>query len=1053
MGSGGVLDVAMRVAYHEHNERVGYCGVNNNIKEDDDGVITITYHGRQTGETVQALTHDLRERLSRRQAAGQATLLLADLRSLELSDTTPQSSAAGREMLTLQVDRTAIISNSRFMGLLLHVMRFQSKGRKVRFFTTLSTGRRWLLGDERPGIQRSSVSLVSGLLIILLGLVTLLGWHLQNPYLMRWLPSLRPMNPLAAVGLVALGFGFICFWLEKLRLLKITGLLGIGIGIAALLPLHLDHILFRSGVLAYGPHADLADSAAWCFIAVGLTPFTVGTKRWFVRLGQYMIGGLIVGMALFNIFGQLYAHDFIYSLSPTFVTAFNLAVAFLMAGVTLVLMVLYRRAVDVLRWLTRVSWFMLVALLILQGITYASWSQAIARNKAESTQAFVKQATADGVTVGRRVQAYVDALYGFKGLFAASDFVDTHEFRDYYNTLNLQDAYPGLRAISFIAKVPEAQIPAFVAQQNANDNPIKIINKTNLPTHYIFTYLASGTSTPGTDLGSIAGRLQAFQKADATGLPVSSGTVQFAGSATQPATSGFFMTIPVSNKKSNAIIGYVNAVFNYSDFFSKTFSGNALDGVGITITDTNDMGKVFTNPLPNVRLVHKYSQMVSVADRSWNITVTSAGNFGLSRSQAALPQGTLISGQFFSLMILIIFVILSRGRRQALLLAERITADLHHERNIAVTNDQKSRAILSSIGDAVFAVDEHRRITLFNKVAERVSGYTHDEAIGKPYEEILKFVDEKHERPSRGFIDKAFKGHTASMQQNTLLVRKDGARVSVADSAAPIYDGKGTFMGVIVVFRDVSKEQALDRAKTEFVSLASHQLRTPLSAINWYSEMLLDGTGGKINKTQRGYLQEISEGNRRMVELVDSLLNVSRLEVGKMRNEPQDIAIAEMADSLHKEMEASLVAKQTVYESHIVPKLPAMHADPKLLRMIIQNLLSNAIKYTPEKGKVTLVIREAEAAEAQAHQLPAGHYMFISVQDTGYGIPKEQQDKIFQKLFRADNVRRMNVEGTGLGLYIVKEVAEKLGGTIWFDSIESAGTTFSVLIPIKTKES
>jgi signal transduction histidine kinase len=188
-----------------------------------------------------------------------------------------------------------------------------------------------------------------------------------------------------------------------------------------------------------------------------------------------------------------------------------------------------------------------------------------------------------------------------------------------------------------------------------------------------------------------------------------------------------------------------------------------------------------------------------------------------------------------------------------------------------------------------------------------------------------------------------------------------------------------------------------------------------------------------------------------MIELVDSLLNVSRLEVGKLKNEPQDTSMQEISASLMKELQTSITNKNMNITAKITPTLKTVFADPKLLRMVVQNLMTNAIKYTPENGHIVLTMREAIQEDVQTAKLQPGHYFYMSVADDGFGIPKEQQDKIFQKLFRADNVRKLDVEGTGLGLYIVKEVAEKLGGTVWFESAEGKGTTFHVLVPFKTQ--
>jgi PAS domain S-box-containing protein len=403
-------------------------------------------------------------------------------------------------------------------------------------------------------------------------------------------------------------------------------------------------------------------------------------------------------------------------------------------------------------------------------------------------------------------------------------------------------------------------------------------------------------------------------------------------------------------------------------------------------------------------------------------------------------------------VILVLFagvlLLMLHSRQQGYRMAARLTADLQRERDLAVASDQKSTAILASIGDAVFAIDAQRHIQVFNAAAERLSGYSSKEALGRPYEEILKFEAEGSGKVNKTFITQALAGKITTLTAPTVLIRKDGGRVPIADSAAPILDAKDHIQGAIIVFRDVSKEYDLDKAKSEFVSLASHQLRTPLSAINWYSEMLLSGDAGEMNTKQHDFLVEIFEGNQRMIELVDSLLDVSRLEVGKLPNRPVATDLAELVGRVEKEFATNIANRHLILTKDIAD-LPRVTADPRQLRMVIQNLVSNAVKYTPDRGKIHLVLRPATPDDMKAAgRHGAEPYWFFSVQDTGYGIPKIQQARIFNKLFRADNVRTLNVNGTGLGLYIVKEVVEKMGGLVWFESLESAGTTFFVIAPV-----
>jgi signal transduction histidine kinase len=242
------------------------------------------------------------------------------------------------------------------------------------------------------------------------------------------------------------------------------------------------------------------------------------------------------------------------------------------------------------------------------------------------------------------------------------------------------------------------------------------------------------------------------------------------------------------------------------------------------------------------------------------------------------------------------------------------------------------------------------------------------------------------------------------------------------------------YLIMVNVFRPM---ELIDKAKTEFVSLASHQLRTPLTSIGWYAEMLLAEDAGSINDEQKNYLNEIYKGNQRMVELVNSLLNVSRIDLGTFAIDPEAVNLEMLAQSVAQEQRPQTVAKKITLTLELAQSLPTMNADPKLLRIILQNLLSNAIKYTPDEGNVTLRINSKDKK------------VFIEVADTGYGVPDDQKDKIFTKLFRADNVREKDTEGTGLGLYLVKAIVEETGGSVWFESEQNKGTTFFVTLPIE----
>lgn len=244
-------------------------------------------------------------------------------------------------------------------------------------------------------------------------------------------------------------------------------------------------------------------------------------------------------------------------------------------------------------------------------------------------------------------------------------------------------------------------------------------------------------------------------------------------------------------------------------------------------------------------------------------------------------------------------------------------------------------------------------------------------------------------------------------------------------------------LGVVILMHNVTKEKEVERMKSEFVSVASHQLRTPLSAIKWFIEMLINGDAGEINMEQMSYLTQAFETNEHMIDLVNSLLNISRIESGRLAIDPETTDIIKLTEEAFNEV--SVIAAEKKQKIELVKpkvKIPLVMTDPRLLRQIIQNLISNAIKYTPEKGKIILTISKIDK-----------NFVQFDIRDNGLGIPVHQQDKLFQKFFRADNVIQTETEGTGLGLYVCKSLVEMLGGKIWFESQEDKGTTFSFTLP------
>lgn len=339
---------------------------------------------------------------------------------------------------------------------------------------------------------------------------------------------------------------------------------------------------------------------------------------------------------------------------------------------------------------------------------------------------------------------------------------------------------------------------------------------------------------------------------------------------------------------------------------------------------------------------------------------------------------------------------------------------------------------VDNASDHIIITDPEGKIIYANKGAERLTGYSHEEIIGK------------NPRLWGGQMPREFyknMWHIFAEEKKPFLSeirnkRKNGEFYDVHSSISPILDKNGNIIYFVGVERDITQEKAIDRSKSEFVSLASHQLRTPLSAINWYSEMLLGGDAGKLKDKQKDYTEEIYASSRRMSELVSALLSVSRIELGTFAVEPKPTNVVDLADSCIKEMQAKINAKHQFVERKYTSDLPLINVDQNLTRIVFQNLFSNSMKYTPNGGKISISIKRIDK------------HLEIAVSDTGYGIPARQKDRVFSKFFRADNIIPIETDGTGLGLYIVKELLEKVGGQIRFESEENEGSTFYVSMPL-----
>jgi PAS domain S-box-containing protein len=290
--------------------------------------------------------------------------------------------------------------------------------------------------------------------------------------------------------------------------------------------------------------------------------------------------------------------------------------------------------------------------------------------------------------------------------------------------------------------------------------------------------------------------------------------------------------------------------------------------------------------------------------------------------------------------------------------------------------------------------------------------------------------------------------------------RKSGVTTWIGENTRVVKDAEGRILYYEGFAQDISDRKQADQMKSDFVSFVTHQLRTPLAGIKWLLE--LASQEPDLSEDVRSYIADAREADERLVRLVNDLLDASRLERGKLTITPKEVDLAALTQSVLDEMQP-LIAERGHRVTFQPMALPPVWADPQLLRQVVLNLTSNAVKYTPPGGAITVTIRIGDfqfpisnlkniGSEPQSQIAnPKSQMLEWSIQDSGIGIPKTSQARLFEKFYRAENVLTIETEGTGLGLYLVRLILEQFEGRVWCESEEGRGSTFLFTVPLPGK--
>ncbi|HWB38624.1 MAG TPA: ATP-binding protein [Candidatus Saccharimonadales bacterium] len=372
----------------------------------------------------------------------------------------------------------------------------------------------------------------------------------------------------------------------------------------------------------------------------------------------------------------------------------------------------------------------------------------------------------------------------------------------------------------------------------------------------------------------------------------------------------------------------------------------------------------------------------------------------------------------------------------------------------AVGGKDRFETIINSIADGVIMIDKQQVVQLLNPAAAELCGWKIDEATGINVNQVFKLANKKGEplKTSEDPLHKIMESDKPIRVDEAFLLNRNNSQVAISLSLTPLPDPEGHVSGVVAVFRDVSTETAQQQQRADFISTASHEMRTPVAAIEGYLALALNEKVATIDARARDYLDKAHASAQHLGQLFQDLLTSAKAEDGRLTSHPTAVELGSFLDKLTSDLrlvaekkglfvEFVVGSKDSVINAtksgaiqKVVRPLYYVYVDPDRLREVITNLFDNAVKYTPE-GKVSLGLTGD------------GNVVQCYVRDTGPGIPAEDLPHLFQKFYRVDNSATRTIGGTGLGLFICRKIIELYSGRIWAESEVGKGSTFYINLP------
>lgn len=614
-----------------------------------------------------------------------------------------------------------------------------------------------------------------------------------------------------------------------------------------------------------------------------------------------------------------------------------------------------------------------------------------------------------------RINNYIALLRAGAGMFAGSENVTYQEFKEFVERLNLDKYYPGIQGIGYAQRTSPVQINSLVSRINNTYFPSYAVRpigerEVYFPIVYLEPQNKRNEAAMGFDMYSQETRREAMRSAWINGTSTTSGKVTLVQEIEGEVQAGFLIYTPMyiggdipetEEQREQLLHGFIYSPFRAGDLLNDIAVQSHNEGIDFVVYEGTETIEENLMYMPkdttyiNDKQLHRVVP-INVGGRDWTIEVYANDNFDYSDQRDLVPYMVLAGVAISTLLYL-----LSRSQYQS---RERIAR------------------ILNSITDGFFSVDKNWNFTYLNSEANKVLSQGETSLKGKNMWDVFPGFE-------KNIFGKAYK---KAMKERRAIIVEGYYEFNDSWFEARAYPSG---RGLSIYFQDITKRKQLENQKDEFLGIASHELKTPVTSVKAYGQLLERKFKEKGDKESSTLLHKMNKQIDRLSLLINDLLDVSRIQSGKIQFRFDNFDIVELVNDTVEDMNRTTNHKITIKSPK---KVKGVYGDSERIGQVLTNLISNAIKYSEGKEKVDVIL------EAQKSTVS------ICVKDYGIGIPKKEQKRIFERFYRSKDARQNNFAGVGLGLYISNEIVKRHGGKMTVKSEAGKGSEFCFIIPYRT---